>query len=725
MECVLIFVLVGQKNALLALMRANKGSGGGNSKFQEFLACDSNNPDFRARACKNAFRLISQHRYSLACALFLLADDISSAMDVAANRLGDFMLAVAIARLHSKEPSAAFSQEYERFLSEALGCMYPAATAGDDRIAFLCAIRAHACAALLYLQGRNEEMLRHLLLVSNFGYGQSDSNSTPVLPLLSLFDMMLFVHELAFMPQVQRWKQLMPSLSDICFELSNSCQQLCVLCCRMLTIASGDCCGPHVAFVLLKAFHLPAASESQTSFIHPSLQSFLLTSLCGWLELDPLDISYSMTSMPTSLADAVLRLTRKEPGHVFGIAEVHQSVPASLSQLAARQSRVNFYLLPSNICTSQRWQMLLSAASANVSAFVRFACSVQACVLALCFPSVSHADIAKKCSDFARDAVQFMLANRPLCDEAHAQQMLQLCSSWLDIVYDASPRHGVDFASGEEDSPVTLHSSQQSLLQLPRLNIVYEKEAALLNPAQGNARALHRPPPPLSVHLHSVFWAQCIGESVLQLLQALVPEDGDIAASLQPCRLLLLQEMRSSGISLNVMNAFAFERFASPPDWLQELVAVMSSVDAVAVMSSARNALVSTQKDKTKPPNNNISNVFSSNAATISNVLSCRRRVVSSGRDIVPVFGPSEEVACTREMIRSIALIPALSEPCIVAAGAEILAEIKLAPKGSLAGRSFASAPKTIDSVVSSGLKKFGNSLFAKVTTSCVVDLLR
>ena len=130
MECVLIFVLIGQKSALLALMRSNKGSGGGNSKFQEFLACDSDNPDFRARACKNAFRLISQHRYSLACALFLLADDISSAMDVAANRLGDFMLAVAIARLHSKEPSAAFSQEYERFLSEALGGMYPAATAG-------------------------------------------------------------------------------------------------------------------------------------------------------------------------------------------------------------------------------------------------------------------------------------------------------------------------------------------------------------------------------------------------------------------------------------------------------------------------------------------------------------------------------------------------------------------------------------------------------------------
>ena len=373
-------------------------------------------------------------------------------------------------------------------------------------------MRAHACAALLYRQGRNEEMLRHLLLVSNFGYGQTDSTSTPVSPLLSVFDLMLFVHELLLMPQVQRWKLLLPQLSEICIDLSNSCEQLCVLCCRMLTTASGDCCGPQVAFVLLKAFHIPAAAELQISFMHPSLRSFFLTSLCGWLELDPLDISYSMSSMPTILADTVLRLTRKEIDHVSGIAAVHQSAPASSSQQAVRQSRLNFHLLPSNICTSQRWQMLLSAASANVSASFRFACSVQACVMALCFPSVSHANIAQKCTDFARDAVQFMLANHPLSDETHTQQMLHLCSSWLDIVYDASPRRDAEFASKKEDSIVTpLHRGVESLLQLPRLNIVYEKEAALLNPVQGNPRALNRPPPVLSVLMHSAFWAQCIG----------------------------------------------------------------------------------------------------------------------------------------------------------------------------------------------------------------------
>jgi hypothetical protein len=51
-------------------------------------------------------------------------------MDVAANRMGDIMLAVAIARLHSKDPSVTFSQEHELFISEALGSKFPAATTG-------------------------------------------------------------------------------------------------------------------------------------------------------------------------------------------------------------------------------------------------------------------------------------------------------------------------------------------------------------------------------------------------------------------------------------------------------------------------------------------------------------------------------------------------------------------------------------------------------------------
>jgi hypothetical protein len=719
MECVLIFVLVGQKNALLALMRSNRGTES-NKKFQEFLASDSSDPDFRARACKNAFRLICQHRYSLACALFLLADDISSAMDVAANRLGDIMLAVAIARLHSKESSVAFSQEHEHFIVDVLGCKFPAATAGMPSL-LSSHIALNFFTALLYRQGRSEDMTRHLMLVCNFRFNHSDSNAAPVLPMLSVFDLMLFVHEFLMMPQVHRWKQQLPSLSDMCSDLSISCQQLCVLCCRMLSIASGDCVGPHVAFIMLKAFYLPAAPESKTIFMQPSLHAFFLASLCGWLELDPLDISYSMNSLPGSVVDTLMRLMHSEEWHVSGKDYVQQSVPPSLQHVVS-QSRNNFFLLPSNLQIGQRWKLLMSAASANVSSDVRFAATLQACVLALCFPSVLHSDTTGKCTAFALESVQFLLANCPLSNDSDCdQKMLQLCSSWLDIAYETSSRLGSD--SRQAAAVKSVHGNKSTLLQLPQLDVLYDasttSKSDFFAPVRSNSSLA---PAPHSVRIHSAFWGQCIGENVLQLLQAAVSADGDIAAILQPCRMLLLQEMRSSGISLNSMNAFAFERFALPPTDLQELAAVVNCTSAISAIEYARCSAL-THSLQVKPHIKNVS-VYSGSSRTISNVLSCRRRVVSSGSDVTPTFGPLEEVACTREMIRSIALISALSEPCVVAAGSNFLAEIKLSPKGASVRRIAAAAPKTIESVVSTGLKKFGNSLFAKVRMPLFVSML-
>ena len=178
---------------------------------------------------------------------------------------------------------------------------------------------------------------------------------------------MLYVHELLVMPQIQRWKQQIPSLFEVCSSLSICCEQLCVLCCRMLTVASGDCAGPHVAFMLLKAFHVPAASAPNVNFMHPSLQSFFLASLCGWLELDPLDISYSLSSMPDSLVDTVMRLMHNEENSIPGITNTYKSRSTSLSQQTLCQSLLNFYLLPSNMQVCQRWQVLLS--SAQVSCF--------------------------------------------------------------------------------------------------------------------------------------------------------------------------------------------------------------------------------------------------------------------------------------------------------------------------------------------------------------------
>jgi hypothetical protein len=171
------------------------------------------------------------------------------------------------------------------------------------------------------------------------------------------------------------------------------------------------------------------------------------------------------------------------------------------------------------------------------------------------------------------------------------------------------------------------------------------------------------------------------------------------------------------------MNAFAFERFASPPAEFQELAVAIKSFAAISAIDIARNVSALTPSTQVKAHFSNGS-AYSNSTKIISNVLTCRRRVISSGSDVAPVFGPLEEVACTREMIRSISLISALSEPCIVAAGTNFLAEIKMSPKGALMNRFAAEAPKTIESVVSTGLKKFGNSLFAKVQMLLVTSVL-
>jgi hypothetical protein len=291
--------------------------------------------------------------------------------------------------------------------------------------------------------------------------------------------------------------------------------------------------------------------------------------------------------------------------------------------------------------------------------------------------------------------------------------MLQLCLSWLDIAYDASPKHEPDTLPKQEVASAQSGIAPKPRLRLPQLNVLYDDLPAIGVALDVPVRSNQTLAPPHSTKAHYAFWAHCIGENVLQLFQAAASARSDIAATLQPCRALLLQEMRSSGTSLNSMNAFAFERFASPPAELQALVALMNSTSAISAIENARSCTVSHHDAQLKPRTS--SSVLCSSSKSISNTLSCRRRFASNDSDIAPVFGPLEEVASTREMIRSIALIPALGEPCVVAAGSNFLAEIKLSPKGAIAGRVAKAASKSMESVVSSGLKKFGNSLFAKV----------
>jgi hypothetical protein len=470
--------------------------------------------------------------------------------------------------------------------------------------------------------------------------------------------------------------------------------------------------------LMLKAFLHPAASACSTAIMLPSLESFFLSSVCGWLQLDALDISYSLNSMPTSLADTLTRLILNQERHVSAPTNAATAASVPLSQHDVSSTRCSYHVLPNNIQVCQRWQLLMSAASSNAPSCFRFAASVQACALALCFPSVVPGNITKPAASFAIDAVKLLLASDPpYIDEKSEQQISELCSSWLNLVYDTSSQAAATSSEQLVDADSLLHSSSQTLLSLPRLNIIYEKpfsQADLLHaPVKSSSLALS----PVSTGAHSAFWAQCASDVVLQLLQVAAPDDGVTCGCLQACRLFLLQHSRMSGIVLGAMNAFAFERFASPPDMLHDLVAAVSGSAAAAAIS-ARKAVEMPQMSPAKASDNR-SKLPDAGARALANVLSCRRRIIGSCRDVAPVFGPVEEVASTRELIRSIALLPALADPCIIAAGANILAEIKLSPKGCLAARSVAApSPKSLESAVSSGLKKLGNSLFAKVFQS-------
>ncbi|CAA7258624.1 unnamed protein product [Cyclocybe aegerita] len=64
-----------------------------------FLGNDFTTPRWRTAAQKNAFALLSKQRFDYAAAFFLLGDSPKDAVNVCAKQLGDFQLAVALARI--------------------------------------------------------------------------------------------------------------------------------------------------------------------------------------------------------------------------------------------------------------------------------------------------------------------------------------------------------------------------------------------------------------------------------------------------------------------------------------------------------------------------------------------------------------------------------------------------------------------------------------------------
>jgi hypothetical protein len=97
------YCALGKLSVLAGLMRAS-----GNARVAAFFMRDFRTPDARAAAAKNAHKLLSQHRYSLAAAFFLCAGDVQAAFSTCLHHLHDAQLALFLARiLDAASPASA------------------------------------------------------------------------------------------------------------------------------------------------------------------------------------------------------------------------------------------------------------------------------------------------------------------------------------------------------------------------------------------------------------------------------------------------------------------------------------------------------------------------------------------------------------------------------------------------------------------------------------------
>jgi len=65
----------------------------------KFLSNDFSEPRWRTAALKNAYALLSKQRFEYAAAFFLLGGSLKDAVNVCLNKLSDFQLAIALARV--------------------------------------------------------------------------------------------------------------------------------------------------------------------------------------------------------------------------------------------------------------------------------------------------------------------------------------------------------------------------------------------------------------------------------------------------------------------------------------------------------------------------------------------------------------------------------------------------------------------------------------------------
>ena len=91
--CALLYAALGRTSVLAGLFKASR-----ETRLAEFLSRNFAEDRHREAALKNAYALMSKHRYSFAAAFFVLAGQHADAAALVWRRLGDLSLAVTVAR---------------------------------------------------------------------------------------------------------------------------------------------------------------------------------------------------------------------------------------------------------------------------------------------------------------------------------------------------------------------------------------------------------------------------------------------------------------------------------------------------------------------------------------------------------------------------------------------------------------------------------------------------
>ena len=95
-DAAVFYILLGKKSILAKLYEIN-----GNEKVSGFLSNDFNHARWKHAAETNAYVSIQKHNMHTAVAMFLLAGNLSNAVDVCLDKVNDYMLALFVAKIAS------------------------------------------------------------------------------------------------------------------------------------------------------------------------------------------------------------------------------------------------------------------------------------------------------------------------------------------------------------------------------------------------------------------------------------------------------------------------------------------------------------------------------------------------------------------------------------------------------------------------------------------------